>query len=120
MSAYGTKRTCTNDRAVFNENAKFVNVSGGSKLQSFKETTMTKVFVWVVAIGVGLMPAMAQARSGGPRNVAAQSTASQKQLPGATIPGKVVLKRSRAVTIKSHKLTPEKVEAHSENIRRVK
>ena len=78
----------------------------------------TKTLVWLVVIGLGLTPLMAEARSGGgARNIAGQNT-TQKQLPGATTPGKIVLKRSKALAIKPHKLTPEKVEAGSENVRR--
>ena len=58
---------------------------------------MTKMLAWVVVIGIGLAPAVAQARSGGTsgaRNISTQSgSATFKKLPGKTKPATVTLKR---------------------------
>jgi hypothetical protein len=54
--------------------------------ETFKEARMTKLLVWLVATGIGLAPAITQARTGGTsgaRNISTQSgSTTLKKLPG--------------------------------------
>jgi hypothetical protein len=50
--------------------------------ETFKEARMTKLLVWLVATGIGLAPAIAQARSAstsGERNISTQSGAATQK-----------------------------------------